>query len=95
MNTDQTTILPSGVDAVTYVPSEWDALPNDWGPYEGVAQIAQGGMGMVYRAVNKSLKRIEAIKVLRSGQFAGNSARLRFRFEAVSASSTASSAGWV
>ena len=85
MNTDQTTNLPSGVEAVTYVPSEWDALPNEWGPYEGVAQIAQGGMGMVYRAVNKSLKRIEAIKVLRSGQFAGNSARIRFRFEAEAA----------
>ena len=86
MNADQTTILPvTGVESIAYTPAEWDALPSDWGPYEGVSRVAQGGMGMVYRAVNKALKRVEAIKVLRSGQFAGPSARMRFRIEAEAA----------
>jgi eukaryotic-like serine/threonine-protein kinase len=53
------------------------------GPYEILAQIGSGGMGVVYRARDSRLERDVAIKVLSSGLLTDESARRRFRKEAL------------
>src|SRR5579862_5213680 len=52
--------------------------------YRIVEQIGSGGMGVVYRAHDEQLDRDVAIKVLRPGSLINESARKRFRKEALS-----------
>jgi tetratricopeptide (TPR) repeat protein len=53
------------------------------GPYEILARIGAGGMGVVYRARDGRLERDVAIKVLPPGLLADETARKRFRKEAL------------
>ncbi len=53
------------------------------GPYEIVARLGAGGMGVVYRAHDGRLERDVAIKVLPLGLLADESARRQFRKEAL------------
>ncbi len=49
--------------------------------YRIVEEISRGGQGVVYRAIQESTKREVALKVLRDGAFASQSAKLRFQRE--------------
>ncbi len=52
------------------------------GAYELIDEIARGGMGVVYRARHKGLKRVVALKMILSGAMATSQERQRFLREA-------------
>ncbi len=62
-----------------------ELLPRQVSDYELLEKIAHGGMGVVYRARQISLNRIVAIKMILSGQLAGQDEVKRFYIEAEAA----------
>jgi serine/threonine protein kinase len=50
--------------------------------YDLLEEIGRGGMGVIYKALQRSLNRLVAIKMIRTGEWATPEERLRFRWEA-------------
>src|SRR6266446_7878564 len=62
-------------------------LPEELGDYQLLEEIGRGGQGLVYRARQKSLNRIVALKVIGLGRWATKAHIKRFQLEAEAAAS--------
>ncbi len=77
---DELTMSGPKVDTSSSASGQEFDLPRIEG-FQVLEEIGRGGMGVVYKAIQESTKRIVALKIMLSGPFASSSAKLRFERE--------------
>ncbi len=57
-------------------------VPKQVGDYDVMAEVGRGGMGVVYKARHRGLRRLAALKMVLAGEFTSPAQAARFRLEA-------------